>query len=67
DNCGEALLAPLKDQLLALDPDAELGCGNPQLIELLERIRLASEQLSEHISVRFFSYTGGAANAKDGL
>ena len=66
DNCGEALLAPLKDQLLVLDPDAELGCGNPQLIELLGGIRLASEQLSEHISLRFFSYTGGAANAKDG-
>jgi uncharacterized alpha-E superfamily protein len=63
DSCGEQWLAPLKEQLLALDPDADLSCGNPQLISLLEQIRLASEQLSEHISVRFFSYTRSATDS----
>jgi uncharacterized alpha-E superfamily protein len=55
--CGEHLLAPLKDELLALQPDADLSCGNAKLSDLLHRIQLASGALSEQISVQFFSYT----------
>lgn len=55
--CGEHLLAPLKDELAALDPDAHLNHGNAMLSELLNRIQLASAALSEQISVQFFSYT----------
>ena len=55
--CGEHLLAPLKAELLALDPDADLNHGNALLGALLERIAAASGALSEQISVQFFSYT----------
>jgi uncharacterized circularly permuted ATP-grasp superfamily protein/uncharacterized alpha-E superfamily protein len=57
DACGEHLLAPLKEELLALQPDADLNHGNAKLSDLLNRIQLASAALSEQISVRFFSYT----------
>ena len=55
---GEITLAPLKHELLALDPDADLYCGNNALVDLLSRIQLASAAISEQISVQFFSYTG---------
>ena len=56
--CGEEQLAPLKDELLALAPDTDLYGGNARLIDLLSRIQVASEAMSERISVQFFSYTG---------
>ena len=56
--CGEQLLAPLRDELAALEPGADLNYGNAVLSDLLNRIETASAQLSEQISVRFFSYTG---------
>ena len=55
--CGEQLLAPLKDELIALEPGADLNHGNATLSGLLNRIQLASAALSEQISVQFFSYT----------
>ena len=55
--CGEGLLAPLKDELLALDPGADLTHGNAMLSGILNRIGLAGAALSEQISVQFFSYT----------
>ena len=56
--CGEEQLAPLRDELLALTADTDLFCGNARLIDLLKRIRVASEAMSEHIGVQFFSHTG---------
>jgi uncharacterized alpha-E superfamily protein len=55
--CGEQLLAPLKEELLALEPGADLNYGNTKLSELLHSIQLASTALFEQISVQFFSYT----------
>ncbi|WP_208277337.1 circularly permuted type 2 ATP-grasp protein [Massilia oculi] len=55
--CGTHMLAPLKTELLALDPDTDLKQGNPLLGGLLDRIGRASAALSEQISVQFFSYT----------
>ena len=55
--CGEQLLAPLKDELIALDAGTDLEHGNMMLVGLLQRISLASAALSEQISVQFFSYT----------
>jgi uncharacterized alpha-E superfamily protein len=60
--CGEHLLAPLKAELLALDPGADLNYGNAKLSDLLHRIQLASGALSEHLSVQFFSYTDSGQN-----
>jgi uncharacterized circularly permuted ATP-grasp superfamily protein/uncharacterized alpha-E superfamily protein len=57
--CGEHLLAPLKEELVALRPHADLNHGNARLSDLLHRIQLASAALSEQISVQFFSYAGG--------
>ncbi len=54
--CGSELLAPLQDELHSLVPQADLYCGNARLIDLLYRIQGASESLSEHISVQFFSH-----------
>ena len=56
--CGEEELERLKNELLLLQPDTDLYCGNAQLIDLLYRIQVASGQMSEHVSVQFFSYTG---------
>jgi len=55
--CGSHMLAPLKTELLALDPDTDLKHGNPLLGGLLDRIGRSSAALSEQISVQFFSYT----------
>jgi uncharacterized alpha-E superfamily protein len=56
--CGEHLLTPLREELLALDPDIDLSHGNATLRNLLQRIESASSALSEHLSRQFFSYTG---------
>jgi uncharacterized alpha-E superfamily protein len=63
-DCGEHLLAPLRDELLALDPDADFSYGNATLTALLKRIGLASAALYEQLSVQFFSYTGKAGQRK---
>ncbi|KAF3998698.1 circularly permuted type 2 ATP-grasp protein [Glaciimonas immobilis] len=55
--CGAERFTPLKEELLALAPETDLYCGNAQLINLLYRMQLASEAVSEQISVQFFSYT----------
>lgn len=62
--CGEHLLAPLKEKLLALEPGADLNHGNATLGGLLNRIELASAALSEAISVQFFSYTDNGRQGK---
>jgi len=65
---GGELLAPLKDELVALQPDADLKHGNPMLSDLLSRIQAASAALHEQISLQFFSYTGNSSsNGRDGL
>lgn len=58
--CGAHLLAPLKDELGALRPDADLVHGNAMLGELLTRIQSASASLHDEISVQFFSYSGNS-------
>lgn len=62
--CGEHLLAPLKAELIALEPGADLNHGNAKLGGLLNRIQLASAALSEGISVQFFSYTDNGQQRK---
>ncbi|WP_426112920.1 circularly permuted type 2 ATP-grasp protein [Massilia sp. PWRC2] len=62
--CGEALLTPLRAQLLALDPALDFNCANASVLALLKRIELASSALSEQISVQFFSYSGGAGQQR---
>jgi uncharacterized alpha-E superfamily protein len=57
--CGAELLAPLREELLVLEPGADLNYGNAQLSDLLNRIQVASAALSEQLSVQFFSYTDG--------
>jgi uncharacterized alpha-E superfamily protein len=59
-SCGEKLMEPLKEELLALAPDNDLYCGNAHLKNLLSRIQMASAVMSEKISVQFFSYTGSS-------
>jgi hypothetical protein len=54
---GETLLSPVLNALQALDPDQDLYCGNSALLDLLQQIKTASEQLAEQLSARFFSYT----------
>jgi uncharacterized circularly permuted ATP-grasp superfamily protein/uncharacterized alpha-E superfamily protein len=56
--CGEEQLELLRNELVLLEPDTDLYCGNAHLIDLLHRIQLASAAMSEQISVQFFSYTG---------
>jgi uncharacterized alpha-E superfamily protein len=63
-DCGAELLEPLREDLLALEPDADLAYGNARLGELLNRIQLASAALSERISVQFFSYTDGQQRSR---
>lgn len=60
--CGEGKLRLLKDELISLAPDTDLCCGNANLIKLLSRIQAASAEMSEQISVQFFSYTGPHQN-----
>jgi len=62
--CGEHLLAPLKEELIALQPGADLNYGNATLSGLLNRIELAGAALSEQISVQFFSYTDNGEQRK---
>jgi uncharacterized circularly permuted ATP-grasp superfamily protein/uncharacterized alpha-E superfamily protein len=62
--CGEQLLAPLREELVALSPDQDFNGGNATLGALLGRIGHASGALSEQISVRFFSYTDHADNGR---
>ena len=62
--CGEEQLVPFKEELLALSPDTDLYGGNARLIGLLSRIQVASEAMSEHISVQFFSYTGNQPSSR---
>ncbi|NRR30981.1 alpha-E domain-containing protein [Oxalobacteraceae bacterium] len=57
-SCGAALLAPLHEELLALDPGPDLFCGSLKLKDLMMRLNLASAALAERISLKFFSYTG---------
>jgi uncharacterized circularly permuted ATP-grasp superfamily protein/uncharacterized alpha-E superfamily protein len=56
--CGEEKLIPLMKELLALNAETDLYLGNDRLIDLLHRINVASEAISEHIGLQFFSYTG---------
>jgi uncharacterized alpha-E superfamily protein len=56
--CGAEVLAPLLQELMALDPAQDFYAGNPALIDLLTRISRASGAVSDQISLRFFSYTG---------
>lgn len=55
--CGVHLLAPLRDELLALAPGTDFKAANATLAGLLKRIRGASAALSEQLSKQFFSYT----------
>jgi len=61
--CGAHLLAPLKEELIALQPDADLNHGNEKLGDLLHRIQSASAALSEQLTVQFFSYAGNSSSA----
>ncbi len=58
--CGQDLLAPSREALVALDPATDFSHGNASLSALLQRIQQASAALSEQIGVQFFSYTGNA-------
>ena len=60
--CGTEILAPLLQELLALDPAQDFYAGNPALIDLLGRISRASAEVSDRLSLRFFSYTGVSPN-----
>ena len=55
---GRLALPALKAELLALLPERDFCRASSLLIDLLERIRRASEAMSEQISLQFFSYTG---------
>ncbi|MBB3223464.1 circularly permuted type 2 ATP-grasp protein [Pseudoduganella umbonata] len=63
-DCGVELLAPLREEVLALEPDADLNYANAHLSDLLNRIQVASAALSEKISVQFFSYTDGQQRSR---
>jgi uncharacterized circularly permuted ATP-grasp superfamily protein/uncharacterized alpha-E superfamily protein len=65
--CGEHLLVPLKDELIALQPDTDLNPGNAMLSDLLDRIQSASAVLFEQISVQFFSYSESRRGHRGGL
>lgn len=56
--CGAEQFAPIREELIALVPETDLYCGNAHLIDLLYRIKIASEAISEQVSAQFFSYTG---------
>jgi len=62
--CGEEKFELLRTELLLLDEDADLYCGNEKLIDLLARVWTASANISEQISLQFFSYTGKQLNRK---
>jgi uncharacterized circularly permuted ATP-grasp superfamily protein/uncharacterized alpha-E superfamily protein len=56
--CGEERLTPLRSELFALSPETDLRCGSARLIDLLYRINVISEAMSDQITVQFFSHTG---------
>jgi uncharacterized circularly permuted ATP-grasp superfamily protein/uncharacterized alpha-E superfamily protein len=60
--CGAEKLEPLLQELMALDPVRDFFAGNQALIALLARISRASGEVSDQISLRFFSYTGVSPN-----
>ncbi|WP_260117427.1 alpha-E domain-containing protein [Pseudoduganella albidiflava] len=62
--CGVELLEPLREEVLVLEPDADLNYANAHLSDLLNRIQVASAALSEQISVQFFSYTDGQQRSR---
>ena len=62
-DCGVGLLAPLREEMLALSPDTAFYCGNAQLIDLLLRIKRASAALSEQIALQFFSHSDNGKDA----
>jgi uncharacterized alpha-E superfamily protein len=55
---GLSTLEPLREALMALVPERDFRGGSAVLIDLLARIQAASEALSEHIGLTFFSYAG---------
>jgi uncharacterized alpha-E superfamily protein len=57
-DAGLTELQPLREALLALAPERDFRGGSAVLVDLLTRIQAASEDLSEHIGLKFFSYTG---------
>ena len=63
-SCGEEKFELLRSDLTQLDCDDDLFCGNEKLINLLTRIWTASAEISEQISLQFFSYTGTRLNRK---
>ena len=54
-------LPALRSELAALDAANDLYGGNPHLLDLLQRVRLAGAGLSEQVGVRFFSHTAKSA------
>ena len=62
--CGEDQLLALREELLQLNVDTDLYCGNSQLIALLSRIWSASATISEQVDLQFFSYTGNHLHRK---
>jgi len=62
--CGEDRLLHSRSELLKLNVDRDLYCGNEQLIGLLSTIWSASATISEQISLQFFSYTGNHLRRK---
>jgi uncharacterized alpha-E superfamily protein len=62
--CGEEKFEMLRTELLELDKDTDLFCGNEKVIGLLARIWNVSSKISEQVSLQFFSYTGQHLNRK---
>ncbi|MBC7503162.1 MAG: circularly permuted type 2 ATP-grasp protein [Herminiimonas sp.] len=56
--CGEEIFVPLLAQLQAIDPDRDLHFASEKLLSLLRDLNIASFAVSDHIGLRFFSYTG---------
>lgn len=55
--CRETCLDQIRIELLSLAVDTDLTCKSPRLIDLLKRLHVVSEELSEYLGLRFFSYT----------
>ncbi len=56
--CGANIFLPLLSQLHAIESDHDLHFGNEPLQQLLTKLNTASYSLSDHINLRFFSYSG---------
>lgn len=56
--CGDALLAPFIGTLRRLDLELDLQPQSPVLMGLLEDLGTATNTLSEHLGLRFFSHVG---------